>query len=92
MLKFIHGSRPAAYRDIPVAWSRFISDFDVIDKGETDPLTAFFGSICSFVASGISVIWQLNGILCGPRHMNVCASETKATQAPHNIVRLHQQC
>ena len=65
----IQGSRPAAHLDIVVAWSRLTRDFDLMTKGGTDPLVAFFGSTCCFAASGISVIWQLIGILCHPCHM-----------------------
>ena len=61
-------------------------------KGGTDSLVSFFGAICRFVASRISVFWQLKETLFGPRQMNVSARETKVTQALHNIVRLHQQC
>ena len=91
VLRIIQGSRPAAHLNIAGAWSRSTSEI-VMDKGGTDSLVSFFGSTCSFVVSGISVVWQLNETLFGPRQMNKCARETKVTQALHKIVRLHQQC
>ena len=56
VLKFLHGSRPTAHLDIAGAWSRSTSEFVVMAKGGTDSLVSFFGSTCSSVASGISVI------------------------------------
>ena len=56
MLKFIQGSRPAAHLGIAGAWSRSTTEFVVMAKDGTDSLVSFFGSTCSFDASGISVI------------------------------------
>ena len=69
-------------------------------NGETDRLVVCFASACSVVTSGVSLIWHLNGNVCGLRQMGALDSETEASitrkgYLVHNIsrmqsVRLHQ--